>query len=86
MPKICEFFGIMIYMYFDDHDPAHFHAIYAEYEALIRIDDLTIIKGRLPSRAYGLVVEWASKHKTELKQNWKKVSNLQSPNKIEPLK
>ncbi|WP_375327006.1 DUF4160 domain-containing protein [Candidatus Tisiphia endosymbiont of Nemotelus uliginosus] len=57
MPRICEFFGILIYMYYEDHFSAHFHAIYGEYEALIEIKTCCIIKGCLPPRAYGLVVE-----------------------------
>ncbi len=40
MPRICEFFGIAIYMYYNDHNPAHFHAEYAGNEALIIVDTL----------------------------------------------
>jgi hypothetical protein len=57
MPKISEFFGIAIYMYFDDHAPPHFHAQYAEFEAVIQIDDFSVLRGRLPPRALGLVAE-----------------------------
>ena len=59
MPRISEFFGISIYIYFEDHPPPHFHARYAEFEALIRIDDFRVLRGSLPPRALGLVVEWA---------------------------
>lgn len=85
MPRIAEFFGIFIYMYFEDHAPAHFHAIYGEYEALISIADFHILKGELPPRAYGLVVEWAIQHQNELKQNWEQAIQLQPLNKIKPL-
>lgn len=85
MPKICEFFGILIYMYFDDHNPPHFHAFYGEYEALITIEDLRIIKGSLPPRAYGLVIEWAMHHKEELLKNWHHAIKLEPLTKIEPL-
>jgi hypothetical protein len=85
MPKICEFFGILITMYFDDHQPPHFHAIYGEYEALINIEDLKIIKGKLPPRIYGFVAEWAIQHKSELENNWQKVINSKQPDKIRPL-
>ena len=85
MPRIAEFFGIFIYMYFEDHTPEHFHAIYGEYEALISIADFHILKGELPPRAYGLVVEWAIQHQNELKQNWEQAVQLKPLNKIKPL-
>lgn len=56
MPKICEFFGIFIYMFFDDHAPPHFHAIYGEHEALISINELKIVRGNLPPRVFELAV------------------------------
>ena len=57
-------------MYYDDHNPPHFHAEYGEYQALIRIEDFTLMKGILPPRALGLVVEWAALHKEELFHEW----------------
>lgn len=51
MSRLSEFYGIVIYMYFQDHNPPHFHAIYAEHEALVRIDSGEIIRGRLPKTA-----------------------------------
>ena len=62
MPLISNFYGISIYMYFAEHQPPHFHAVYGEFEAVIRITDLSIIGGRLPSRAERLVADWASQH------------------------
>jgi len=50
-------------MFFNDHNPPHFHARYGEFEALISIEDFSVIEGSLPSRALGLVIEWASIHK-----------------------
>ena len=72
-------------MYFNDHNPPHFHAKYNEYEALIDIKELKLISGKLPSRVLGLVIEWASQHIDELYANWNKASDLQKINKIEPL-
>lgn len=66
MPRISDFFGIAIFIYWDDHNPPHFHAEYGEYEILIQIADLQTYSGLLPSRAYGLVMEWASLHREEL--------------------
>jgi len=50
MPKISEFFGIVIYVYYREHLPPHFHAIYGEEEVLIAIDDLSVLSGRLTPR------------------------------------
>ena len=62
MPRICEFFGVVIYMYYNDHRPAHFHAEYAEREALFAIETLEILEGDLPRRPRAFVIEWASLH------------------------
>ena len=85
MPTISEFYGIFILMYYNDHGPPHFHARYAEHEALIRIDPLGILKGNLPPKALSLVMEWAAIHQQELMKDWKLVENLQKPEKITPL-
>jgi hypothetical protein len=58
MPEISRFYGIVIRMYFDEHLPPHFHAEYGDYEALININTLAVISGKLPPRALGLVIEW----------------------------
>lgn len=60
MPKLSEFFGIAIYMYWGDHGPPHFHARYGGEKASIAIADLSVVAGGLSPRALGLVVEWAS--------------------------
>ncbi len=51
MPRICEFFGIAIYIYFNDHNPPHFHAEYAGHEAKFSISTLEMLRGQLPPRA-----------------------------------
>ncbi len=86
MPRISSFFGIIIWIYWKDHLPPHFHAEYNEHEVLIRINDLSIYSGSLPSRAFGLVMEWASLHQQELIDNWKLAQQDLPLNKIEPLK
>ena len=48
MPELCRFYGIVIRMYFDDHLPAHFHAVYGGDEAVIGIETLAVLNGRLP--------------------------------------
>jgi len=59
MPEICRFFGIAIAMYYNDHLPPHFHAEYGELEAVYAIESLELLRGSLPRRAHGMVVEWA---------------------------
>jgi len=85
VPTICTFFGILIRMYFNDHPPAHFHAIYNEHEAVIAIETLAVLEGNLPKRALGLVMEWAGQHKAELVADWELCRAKQSPAGIAPL-
>jgi len=56
MPEICRFYGIVIAIYFDEHNPPHFHARYGEYNVSIKINDFSILEGSLPSKALGLVL------------------------------
>jgi len=86
MPKVSEFFGIAIYLYYREHSPPHFHALYAGEEVLVRIDDFSVLAGRIGPRAMGLVVEWASQHQDELRQVWQQAADHQPLDKIEPLK
>ena len=85
MPRLSEFYGIAIYMYFADHNPPHFHAIYAEYEALIRIDDGMAIRGELPRTAARLVEQWRQLHRSELADNWELAQQPSALTSIEPL-
>ncbi len=85
MPRICVFYGIRIYMYFDDHMPPHFHATYAGWESSIAIETLETLKGRLPSRARSLVLEWADRHRVELAANWEKAREHRPLDAIAPL-
>jgi hypothetical protein len=57
VPRISQFYGIAIYMYYRDHPPPHFHAIYGEFEALIDVASGAVIEGVLPRRANDLVAE-----------------------------
>lgn len=85
MPQVSRFFGIIIYMYFNDHSPPHFHAEYGEHEAVYTIKTLEILRGKLPRRAHGMVVEWATFHRDELRKNWELARQMQSLNRIDPL-
>ena len=70
MPTISLFYGIVIQMFFDDHNPPHFHARYGNARALVRIADGTILAGELPPTAARLVRNWALSRRGELEQNW----------------
>jgi len=85
MPELSRFLGIVIAIYFKDHNPPHFHALYNDYDAIFSIDSLAIIEGSLPPRIIGFVVEWATLHKSELMENWLSIQNTGKYSKIEPL-
>lgn len=85
MPEISRFFGIVIKMFFDDHNPSHFHAEYGENAALIDIRNLSLFSGWLPPRALGLVIEWATLHREELLDDWEKAKVQQELKRIAPL-
>ena len=76
---------MVISIYFDDHNPPHFHVAYNEDEALIAINDLSVLKGNLPPRVMGLAMEWARLHQTELLENWNMVQVDGKYFKVEPL-
>jgi hypothetical protein len=73
-------------MYFDGHNPPHFHAIYAGNEAEITIEPIEILEGKLPARAASMVFEWAALHQRELLRNWHRLHNEQMAERIKPLK
>ena len=85
MPTICQFYGITIRMYFRDHPPPHFHAIYGGAEAVIDIHSMSVREGRLPRRATALVLEWTRLHQAELVHAWDEASRHNPPGQIEPL-
>jgi len=85
MLTISQFFGIIIRMFWREHAPPHFHALYGEYEALIDIRTLEIIEGGLPKRAQAMVLEWAAQHREELMEDWNLCQSRQPPKNIAPL-
>jgi len=84
VPVISRFYGILIAMYFNDHNPPHFHAKYSGYEALFNFDG-EIIEGDIPKRASKFVQEWISIHRPELEENWEKARAGEPLNYIAPL-
>ncbi len=85
MPRVSEFFGIVIYMYYNDHMPPHFHAEYGEKEAIYEIETLDVVRGSLPRRAHSMVIEWASEHRTALRDDWERARLKKPLEKIEGL-
>lgn len=81
MPEISRFLGIVIAMYFSEHNPPHFHVQYNKFKAVLGIRDLNVLAGKLPARVRGLVEEWAELHQTELLDMW----NTKLFHKIDPL-
>jgi hypothetical protein len=86
MPEISRFFGIVIKMFFGDHAPPHFHAEYGNEKAVFDIRTLMLIRGSLSPRAFGLVIEWAAQHQSELLDLWERASKNESLYKVPPLK
>jgi Domain of unknown function (DUF4160) len=86
VPRISEFYGIVIEMYFADHPPPHFHARYAGDEATIVIATGEVLAGSLPGRALRLVREWLDEHRDELERNWDRARSHEAPEPVTPLR
>jgi hypothetical protein len=85
VPEISRFFGIIVQMFYDDHAPPHFHARYGRDQVVVSISGLTVLKGSLPPRALGLVMEWAAQHRSELEENWSLARDKAPLRRIAPL-
>ena len=86
MPRLSEFYGIVIFMYWKDHNPPHFHAFYGGDEALVRIDNGSVFAGSLPRTAARLVAEWARLRRDELMADWERAQVPGPLLPIEPLR
>ena len=84
MPTLSMFFGILIRMYYDDHNPPHFHAIYNDYESTFTFDG-KILNGKFPKKELKLVEAWSIIHKKELEANWLLAKNCEKLYEIKPL-
>jgi hypothetical protein len=85
VPRISEFYGIVIEMYFADHPPPHFHARYGGEEATIVVANGAVLAGSVPGRALRLVREWLAEHREELNANWERARNHEALEPIAPL-
>lgn len=84
MPQISTFYGIIIFMNFQDHAPAHFHAWYGDYKIIVSIKD-GVVKGEMPGRALRMVLEWLDLHRDELLENWERAQKGDMVKRIVPL-
>ena len=87
MPQISSFYGIIIFMNFNDHAPAHFHAWYNHGEYKVSVDIKSgVVRGYMPGRALRMILEWLDLHREELMENWQRAQNGTMVQRIEPLK
>ena len=84
MPEISRCLGIIISIYYNEHNPPHFHAEYGEFQITVEIES-GIVNGKFPRRAMVAVLEWYIIHKEELMQDWELAIKGKSLNKIKPL-
>lgn len=85
MPELSRFYGIVIKMYYNDHNPPHFHAAYGSEQMIVDVNTLGVISGRLTPRATGLVMEWAAQHQDELRDAWTLAHRMEPLGRIDPL-
>ena len=85
MPTLSVFYGIVIFMHWNDHPPPHFHAVYGEYEATFTIYPIALDRGSLPARARTHVFEWAAHYQQELEEAWERSRRHEDPGRIDPL-
>jgi hypothetical protein len=84
MPEVSRFYGIIIKMFYNDHNPPHFHAEYGEFKVVVSIEK-GIVKGEMPGTALKLILEWLMQHKKELLNNWENIEQKKPVKHIEPL-
>ncbi|MFQ4136658.1 DUF4160 domain-containing protein [Nodosilinea sp. PGN35] len=84
MPTISRFYGIVIFMNYNDHQPPHFHARYQNDEIVVEIET-DVVEGRMSKRALRMVLEWLELHQSELLENWELARQRKALNEVEPL-
>ncbi len=85
VPEISRFFGIVIAIFYKDHDPPHFHVHYGDQRAIVGIESLVVLQGYLSPRVLGMVTEWAAFHRSELLDDWQRARAQQPLQPIAPL-
>ncbi len=85
MPEVSRFFGIVIFINYNDHLPPHFHARYQEQEITVEIET-GLVTGKMSKRALRMVFEWMESHQGELMRNWELAQMREALEPIAPLK
>ena len=85
VPELSRFLGILIFMYYDDHPPPHFHAKYGKHEVQVDISSMKVIAGSLPRPQLAFVVAWGLLNQGALFKAWEAVTKGKHPGKIPPL-
>lgn len=85
MPEISKFFGIIVSLYWRDHNPPHIHFTYGDYECSISVFD-RVVDGKAPSKVIAKVNEWMNLHEAEILTLWEKAQKGEKIGRIEPLK
>lgn len=85
MPEVSLFYGIRVTMYYDDHNPPHFHAEYNGQKVMIDIEKIKVLDGSFPARQLKLILAWAVIHHDELMQNWEYAKENSPLTRINPL-
>lgn len=84
MPELSRFYGIVVFMNYNDHNPPHFHARYGGHEVTVELAS-GLVTGSMPRRALGLVFEWSERHRPALEQNWQRARDRRPLLPIPPL-
>lgn len=84
MPEISRFYGIIVFMNYNDHPPPHFHARYQDQEVTVEIET-GLVTGRMSKRALRMIFEWSERYQEELNDNWQRARARQPLEKIPPL-
>jgi len=84
MPEICRFYGIIIFINYNDHEPPHFHARYDDQEVIMEIKS-GIVKGQMSKRALRMLFEWSEMHQEELLENWQLAGERKQLKRLSPL-
>ncbi len=85
MPIISVFFGIVVRMFYKDHEPAHFHAEYQGQQGKFGFDGIQMVGNVQSGTALRLIAEWAAAHRAELERNWEMMKAGRPLERIEPL-
>jgi len=82
VPVVAIVDGMMVMLFFNDHDPPHFHVEYGDFHARVSIATMQLIDGRLPIAKRRKLLQWARDHQEELAQGWKDIRSERKPRRI----